>query len=343
MMHRSLLQAFAWSLVLSLTALGCGSSSQDFDPCAAFLTVNLELEDGTVINSVDYEITGNDMAPMGGLVDTSDSNSTASVETFGIPPGEGYLVTLEATSVDGSTVCGGAGTFDVQAGVSTDIDVILHCKGAEEFGGVRVNGKLNICAELKKVIVAPLQTSTGSAFEVQAAGSDAEDDDVAYRWTATGGAFEDSSAATTVYTCGDAGEEEITIAISDDAFEYCSDDWTVRVDCVDDDGAGGSGGTAGSGGAAGTGGSAGSGGAAGTGGIAGSGGSGGTGGIAGSGGIGGSGGTGGIAGSGGTGGATGGTGGSGGSSGAGGSAGNGGSAGTGGGIPDECLVSITAR
>jgi hypothetical protein len=331
MTHSSSSQALAWSLVLALTAVGCSSSdtTDDKGDCLTALRLNLEVADGAVIDMVEYTITGNGMMPMGGVIDTSAPGATASVEQFGIPPGTGYVVTMVATSVDGMLMCGGAATFDVAAGASTEVMVLLHCKGTERFGGVRVNGKLNVCAELDKVVVAPLQTAAGYALDVRALGSDEEGDDVTYRWTATGGAFDDPNAAETIFTCGEAAEEELTIEVSDDAFKYCSDYWTVPVNCVDDDGAGGTGGAAGSGGSgAGGGGGTGAGGTAGSGGAAGGGGSGG---VAGAGGTGGNGGSAGTAGAGGAGGSAGG-------------AGDGGSSGgSGGTAPPECVVSLSVE
>ncbi len=268
-------QIVAWTLVLSVFAFGCDSSSttDKIDPCLTALRINLEVADGTVIDEVEYVISGNGMEPMGGTIDTSAPGATASVESFGIPPGEGYIVTMVASSVDGSLMCGGSASFDVGPGVSTEVEVMLHCKGSQQFGGVRVNGKLNICAELEKVIVAPLQTASGYALEVSANASDEEGDPVDYSWTATGGSFGDASAAATVFTCGEASEEQITIEVSDDAFEYCADSWTIDVNCVDDVGTGGTGGDGGGGGTAGSGGTGGSAGSGGSGGTAGSGGS----------------------------------------------------------------------
>jgi hypothetical protein len=235
--------------------------------------------------------------------------------------------------------------------VSTEVNLMLHCKGSEQFGGVRVNGKLNVCAELEKVIVAPLQIASGYALSVEADASDEESDEIEYRWTATGGSFDDPNASQTVFICGDADQEQITVEVSDDGFEYCIDGWTINVTCVDNNegtgGSGGSGGSSGGGGSSGTGGaggfggSAGSGGAGGFGGSAGSGGAGGFGGSAGSGGQGGAGGSAGSGGAGGSAG-SGGTGGSGGNDGTGG-AGGFGSGGQGGSGPDECLVSISVR
>jgi uncharacterized membrane protein YgcG len=272
-MSSSLLQAVAWSLVLTIAAIGCDGNSDAgvVDPCLTVLRINLEVGDGAVINAVDYEITGNGMIPMGGTIDTSAPGATASVESFGIPPGEGYVVTMVATSVGGTLMCGGAASFDVGVGVSTEVDVMLHCKGTERFGGVRVNGKLNICAELEKVIVAPLQTSNGYALDVRAQASDEEGDAVEYSWIATGGSFDDASAAQTIFTCTEAVAEQITIEISDDQFQYCVDAWTIDVNCVEDEGTGGTtggGGSTGGGGMTGGGGSgAGGSGAGSTGGV----------------------------------------------------------------------------
>ncbi len=174
---------------------------------------------------------------MGGTIDTSAPGATASVELFGLGPGEGYRVAMSATSVDGETSCEGSTKFDVGAGEATSLMVTLHCKGAPVFGGVRVEGKLNVCAQLDKVVVAPLQTSQGSAVEVRAGGSDEDGDAVAYRWTATGGSFVDPDEAETTFTCREAAEEEIKIEVSDDDFEQCVDSWTVDVRCVDSGGA----------------------------------------------------------------------------------------------------------
>jgi hypothetical protein len=125
MTHWSFSQALAWSLALAVLAAGCSGASGTDDKidCLTALRINLEVGDGTVIDEVEYKITGNGMMPMGGTIDTSAPGATASVEQFGIPPGEGYLVEMFATSVDGSTMCGGAETFDVSAGISTDVMV----------------------------------------------------------------------------------------------------------------------------------------------------------------------------------------------------------------------------
>jgi len=305
---------------------------------AGDLKVELQMSDGTQIDEVAYVVSGNGIAPISGTIQTSSPGATASVEIYGIPAGQDYTVTLTATSVDGQMECSGFAPFDVVVGVATEVAVMLNCKVGQRNGGVRVNGKINFCTDLIKVVVSPLQTSVGNEIDVMAFAVDVEGDPIEYRWTGTGGSFADPTSPVTTFTCEQVGEQTITITVSDDGFDYCDCGWTTPVTCVDGGGgtggtggAAGTGGTAGAGGSAGGGGTAGAGGSAGVGGAAGSGGSAGGGGTAGAGGAGGSGGVGGTGGGGGTAGA----GGAGGSGGVGGTAGAGGAGGGGGGCVSD--------
>ena len=276
-----------------------GSSDPGTEQLTGGLSLALTIDDGIEIDEVAWEITGGEMAPMSSVVNTSAPGSTASVEVFGLPEGD-FIVTLEATSTDGETTCGGSAPFNIEAGKVTETHLLLRCQLPPRFGGVRVNGKLNICAELTKVVVSPLQTSVGNVINLMADAVDAEDDPIAYEWTALVGTIADAADALTVYTCMAEGDDSITITVTDDGGEYCMSQWTVAVTCVGDGGGtGGSGGAAGAGGDGGGGGVAGAGGTAGAGGIAGAGGTAGVGGTAGAGGAGGAAGAGGMAGVGG--------------------------------------------
>ncbi len=220
------------SITLPFLALmaSCGG---DTDPGHSIggLQLSLELVGGAQIDEVTYEITGNDMPPMGGTIDTSAPGATASVEVFGIPPGDGYLVEMTATSVDGGTTCEGSTRFDVGVGQVTSVMVMLNCKPRERFGGVRVNGRLNVCAELTKAVVSPLQTSVGFEIDVSAQASDAEGHPISSRWTPSD-SFANPIAAVTTYTCDGPGTQTITIEVSDDAFKDCIDSWSVEVHCA---------------------------------------------------------------------------------------------------------------
>lgn len=248
-MKRSMIRNWSVSFLVAAFALAGCSSDQTTGETTGSLDLALELADGIVINEVTWTITGGDMEPMSNTIDTSAPGATASVEVFGLAPGDGYNVLLEATDESGEVSCAGDADFAVEAGIATDVMVFLNCKVPSGLGGVRVNGKFNICAELAKVVVSPLQTSVGNDITLSAQAQDVEGDAVEFEWTATGGTVADPAAADTSYTCGEVGDQLITVTVSDDGFVQCTHDWTVAVACVDGDGGmGGMGGMAGEGG-----------------------------------------------------------------------------------------------
>ena len=219
-------------LVAAVGVAGCSSDTTTGDTSGS-LSLNLELAPGVVINEVDWTLSGNGMPSMSGTIDTSAPGATASVEVFGLLPGEDYLVELEATTEDGEITCRGSAEFDVEIGVSTPVMVMLNCKRPARLGGVRVNGKFNICAQVATAVVSPLQTSVGNDIDLVAQGEDVEDDPISYAWFATGGTIADPTAATTTYTCDEVGDHIVRIVVSDDDAEFCMDEWTVAVTCVE--------------------------------------------------------------------------------------------------------------
>ena len=293
------------SALLSLAFAGCATDTQPNGDTGS-LSLELVIADGIVIDEVSWQITGNEM-DMSGVIDVSAPGSTASVEVFGLPPGdENYTVTLAAESADEQVGCRGSAEFNVEVGQTTEVMVILNCKLPRRLGAVRVNGEFNICAELIKAVVSPLQTSVGNDISLSSQALDQEGDAITYSWTASGGSIADPSASATTYTCQEMGDHDITISVTDND-EYCDmASWTIPVTCVPGDGgsggSGGDGGAGGQGGMGGAGGQGGMGGAGGQGGMGGAGGQGGMGGAGGQGGMGGAGGQGGMGGAGGQGG-----------------------------------------
>jgi hypothetical protein len=237
----SIPRSLCWSLCLvfgaGLSLAGCASETTTSETTGS-LSLDLVIGDGTVINEVDWEITRGDMKSMSGTINTSAPGSTASVEVFGLPPsvGKDYTITMEATATDGETTCKGSEDFGIDIGEVTDIMVMLNCKRPQRLGAVRVNGEFNICAELAKVVVSPLQTSVGNDIDLSAVGVDAEGDSLTYVWNATGGSIDDSSAPQTTYTCEEVGKHAIMILVTDND-DYCKmATWTVPVTCVEGDG-----------------------------------------------------------------------------------------------------------
>ncbi|MEM7437884.1 MAG: hypothetical protein AAF436_22240, partial [Myxococcota bacterium] len=220
------------TIVGALCALAGCSTGTDSNPTPASLEVTFELTDGSQVDEVTYSVTGNEITPIEGVIDTSAPGSTASVEVFGLPPGLQYLVSMAAVTTDGTITCEGAARFDVSAGVATEVHVMLGCKRTPRLGGLRANGEFNVCADLIKVIASPLQTSLSNGLALSADTSDEEGDPVAYRWTGSGGSFADPSAPATTYSCEAEGPQTIEVEVSDDGFDHCVDSWTIAVTCV---------------------------------------------------------------------------------------------------------------
>jgi hypothetical protein len=219
-------------LCSALATLGRSVDPEQGD-AAGSLSLDLVLADDIEINSVSWTISGNDMEPMSGAIDTSAPGATASVEVFGLPPGDGYLVELEATSENGEVTCEGSAEFGVEIGAATGVMVRLHCKVPDGTGAVRVNGKFNLCAKLIKAVVAPLQTSVGNDIDLFAGATDPDGNRVEYLWTGTGGSIAEPSASSTTYTCEETGTQMITVTVSDDGFQHCMHDWTVQATCFE--------------------------------------------------------------------------------------------------------------
>ncbi|MBW2629671.1 MAG: hypothetical protein JRE45_18935 [Deltaproteobacteria bacterium] len=222
-------------LTAAVVLAACSGEAPANETSAGSLLLQLELAAGVEISEVRWEISGGDMEPMAGVIDTSAPGATASVEVFGLRPGQGYLVALEAMTIDPEVACGGDAFFDVEAGASTEVMVMLNCKPPERFGGVRVNGELNVCPELTKVVVSPLQTSIGDEITLSATAFDPEGDPITFFWFGGGGEIADSSAPSTTYTCERVGEHVIYVGIRDDSFACIDQYWSVEVKCVHGD------------------------------------------------------------------------------------------------------------
>ncbi len=215
-----------------LSFAGCATDTAP-DGSTGSLSLDLTVAGDFEIDEVAWTIRGGDMPSMSGTVDTSASGSSASVVVFGIPAGSGYTIDMQATSTDGELSCEGSAGFDIEAEAVTDVHVMLNCSRPDAVGGVNVDVDFNLCAALTKVVVSPLQTSVGSRIDLQSAAADDEGDTVAYQWTSQAGYVREPAAADTTYTCTEAGEDRITISVSDDEFDHCMSQWTVEVTCMD--------------------------------------------------------------------------------------------------------------
>jgi len=232
MPNSRLLSLLVFGVAFALGVASCSQDTQEGE--SGSLSLQLTIAGDLEIDEVAWVITGGDMPSMNGTIDTSAPGSTASIEVYGLPPstGQDYRITMEAIATDGVTTCKGSEDFGIDVGEVTEIMVFLNCKRPQRLGSVRVNGKFNICAQLIKATAAPLQTSVGNDIDLTSQAEDADDDPIAYNWSATSGSLDDRSAASTTYTCTEVGDHFITISVTDND-EYCDMAmWRFPVTCV---------------------------------------------------------------------------------------------------------------
>ncbi len=219
--------------VFILVSQSCSGDKQSDTSGLKDSGINLSIDVGdSFVDTINWEIFDDTNTLVdSGSVDVSQPGSTVSLEYFGLLPGN-YTIVLSAVTDDGILMCEGSAAFTITAGVITDVYIVLNCDTDPRFGGVRVNGELNVCADLTTVVVSPLQVEVGYNIDLMAAAEDAENDPITYNWTATSGSFNDPSAANTQYTCEAPGTHTLTLGVSDDNFTHCVDSFSADVTCV---------------------------------------------------------------------------------------------------------------
>ena|GEM_PF-1569300 len=208
-----------------------GASNSEGQPGSAQLA--LQLANATTLASASYTLVGPRGYAKSGSIDVSKS-STISATIGGLPAGDGYSITISAISTDGSTTCGGGGTFNVLAGQTARVTVALTCKEPTKTGGAIVSGNLNICPVIDGIDANPSEVALGGTVSLKATAhdSDAGPSAVSYAWTASAGALSDASAQNATFTCTTAGTATLTLKVSDgDPAAACADTRTVDITC----------------------------------------------------------------------------------------------------------------
>jgi hypothetical protein len=213
---------------LALATCDRGSGRRNDDPIGT-IALAVTASQSVVIDSVSYDVSGNGITPRSGQINVSDPGSQPSVVIGGVPAGTGYVVTMGAQSVDGQTSCAGSGVVDVRANETSGITIILQCRGPSAGGIVVVTGGVNNCPRITSYSGAPVTVSVGGSIAIAASALDLDDNPLAFNWTAPTGAFADTAAASTTFTCTTAGAVILTVAVSDG---MCQDTATLPLTCV---------------------------------------------------------------------------------------------------------------
>jgi hypothetical protein len=224
------------ALLASSSAFLSGCSGQAGVPEEAETQgeIALQLAVGPLkVNSARFKITG----PRGSIKSGTIKLQTSTVLTAiigGLPAAVGYTIDLSAVASNGTTTCSGSSRFDIVARQTTPVAVHLTCQQASQRGSVSVKGTLNICPVIDSVAASPEDMSVGDTTTLSVA---AHDDDGApeallYQWTASAGAFEDSTVEQATFTCVTPGLITITVLASDgDPAPSCAAYGSVKVNC----------------------------------------------------------------------------------------------------------------
>jgi hypothetical protein len=205
----------------------------------SLLLLEPALPQGHSFVSVNYEVVSPQLATLAfGSIDVSASNV---VPEFGVvvASGNGRVLRLGATTIEGTHCLGQSKPFYLQAGRELHVDVPLSCRPLAPLSplqpprvGFRSDG--SACPSLSSWLASPLQATAqvggihvaASAFDPQPGRS------LTYEWGATQGSFENLYEPATVYSCGPAGAQTLMITVSDNHPRApCSAAVTIPVMC----------------------------------------------------------------------------------------------------------------
>lgn len=198
-------------------------------------SVGLELQvgNGTTLTSASYTITGPGGFTKSNTIDVS-SSSTLSLLIGGIPAGQGFSITVSASTADSATTCSGSATFNVTASATTQVTVALDCHEPAKTGSVLVTGTTNVCPVADGISANPAAVTVGGTIALEALGHDSDNapSPLAYTWSASTGTLSDTSSRTPTFTCTVPGPSTITLTLSDgDTSPGCAGSITATVQC----------------------------------------------------------------------------------------------------------------
>ncbi|HVY40667.1 MAG TPA: hypothetical protein VHM31_22165 [Polyangia bacterium] len=211
-----------FALLGALLAVSCTNEPAANDPSVGQVQLALTLPDGTSVNTVEWKVLSSSSAVVSmGTLNTSGTRTPSFISS--LPAGTGYTVSMTATTSANVTCTGTSAAFTVTAGLATPVSVNLLCSGlvadAGTLGSVVVTGSVvpgDHCPALTAWFIAP-QSATGTTpIDVSVTATDADSGEtLTYAWTAGSGTFASAGAATTQYTCGTAGSQTLSVAITD--------------------------------------------------------------------------------------------------------------------------------
>jgi hypothetical protein len=243
---RTLSFLLSLALVSPVVLTGCVgdlAQSSEFEDVGS-LDLNLRVGPGITVSTVAYTIEGNDFKKSA-AIDVSGA-PTISATIGGIPAGQGYVITLTATSDEDGAYFTGSATFDVVAGQTTSVKIQLQ--SSSKNGSVAVTATTNVGPVIEEFSLSPLVAYVGTPVTWRAAASDIDGgpSPLTYSWSASAGAIGEPSSPLSRLTHSEPGAVTVTLSVSDGDITKTQ---TATVTFVQAESSGGSGGATGSGGA----------------------------------------------------------------------------------------------
>ena len=213
----------------ALASSGCVDEAQPDGGEMGAVKLDLTLGPGLSLNSLDYVVTGpNSFSRMGSFNVASSATFTGTIG--GLPAGNGYSITVTGTASDGATTCGGMGSFNVTAKVTTPVMLHLLCREPTKTGTIKVSGNFNVCPVVDGVSANPAEVAVGSSLALTAVAhdSDAAPGALGYQWSATAGSITGTGASVS-FNCTAPGPVTVTLVVTD---TDCTDTAMIGVMCT---------------------------------------------------------------------------------------------------------------
>ena len=187
------------------------------------IVVALATPAGIAVSSFSWEVTSSTNQVLASGSSSSVVSGIAPSLIIGLPAAVGDLVSMDATTGSGVHCKGTSNPFNIVAGQTNPVSVNLNCDSSRMDGGtgsIVVTGVLvsgDNCPALSGWTLSPQSAAAnGGKIDVSVAATDADTGDtLTYAWSATAGTFVGASLATTQYTCAAAGDQTLSVVISD--------------------------------------------------------------------------------------------------------------------------------
>jgi hypothetical protein len=224
---------------------GCSGERENRDPSAFNQRLEAAAADAgpsaAGVMSGTYTLSGPSNFTSTGPVSFTEAPTTSplasttvnvSIALSGVPAGQGYDLSVTATTSDDGRECDGDSGFDVaQQSASLNEVVQLKCGPT---GKLNVTGAINLCPVLDDLSAAPLALTVGGvcSLSVHAHDPDSGPHALTYAWSVDGTALANQTGSTLNFTCDKVGDRTLAVTVSDgDPKPTCAATASVKVSC----------------------------------------------------------------------------------------------------------------